>query len=132
MEHTETVAKGYLKQEDLDQALKTKDYKALVFLYEAACEDERAIDEAYGHKDYYTETYRKRRYLIKQLLEFSLAGTGFNMSCELQSGLIIINNKFIVAPRAGKWRVKGKAKWYRYSTDRPWEFIKKYVLKEQA
>ena len=129
MEHTETEAKGYLKQEDLDQALKTKDYKELVSLYEAACEDERAIYEAYGHKDYYTDTCTKRRYLIEQLLEFSQAGTEFNMSCELQSGLIVINDKFIVAPRASKWRVKGKAKWYRYSRNRPWEFIEKYVLR---
>lgn len=131
VKHTRRRMGSFVHQEYLDEYLKEKNYEALASLYEYACKDENICAEENWHKDYYTETYSKRRYLIGQLYEFSLAGKEFDMSCELQSGLIVINDKFIVAPRAGKWRVKGKGKWYRYSTDRPWEFITKYVLKEK-
>ncbi len=121
----------FVNQDDLDRILETKDYEELVFLLEAAEKDEQYNDDIHWHKAYYTDTYTKRRIIINQLVEFSEVDVEFKMSCKLDSGFIIINDKFIVAPRSGKWRVKGKGMWYRYSKDRPSEFIKKYVLKER-
>jgi len=130
VELTKDFFGSFVNQDNLDKILKEKNYQALAFLYEYSRKDEIACAEENWHKDYYTETYRKRRCVIGQLLKFSLVGKGFDMSYKLDSGLIVINDKFIVAPRAGKWRVKGKGKWYRYSKDRPWEFITKYVLRK--
>jgi hypothetical protein len=131
VELTKDFFGSFVNQDNLDKILKEKNYVVLSSLYEYACKDEDACDAENWHKDYYTKTYSKRRYIIGQLLKFSSAGKGFDMSYKLDSGLIVINDKFIVAPRAGKWRVKGKGIWYRYSKAKPSEFIKKYVLKEK-
>jgi hypothetical protein len=47
---------------------------------------------------------------------------------DYKPGLIIVNNKFIVALRSNRWRVRGRNKWYSYNDIN--QLVTKYILRE--
>lgn len=78
------------------------------------------------HKLQYSNPYDREIERLTTLLE--LAELPYDLDLEWYgSGMLIINQKYIVAPRSSKWRVKGKNKWYWYKN--PTNLVEKYILK---
>jgi len=51
-----------------------------------------------------------------------------NINDMLSSGQFLVNDKFVYSPNTGKWKIKGKSKYY--TSKSPDQFINKYVLQE--
>ena len=92
-------------------------------------EDERRKakkhDEDCAHKDMYSNPYAREVDRLKVIIGFVSEGVYVK---RIAGGLIEINKKFIVSLANPKWRVKGKNKWYWYTT--PKQFVQKYIKKE--
>ena len=88
----------------------------------------REVDEAAWHKDQYGNGYTNDVVRLKEAIEFVKVDREFYLDIKHLGHLFCVNNKFLLTPIKKKWRVKGKAKWYRYGS--PEKFIKKYVLEE--
>ena len=65
---------------------------------------------------------------LKDLHRYDMMKIAHEMGipCEIDDGLLYVNNKFLYSIKRGRWRVEGRGKWY-YS--KSWEdFLKRYVL----
>lgn len=86
------------------------------------------VDESSRHKDYYGNGYVNDVIRLQEAIKFVQVDREFYLDIEHPGHLFCINNKFLLTPIKKKWRVKGKAKWYRYGS--PEKFISKYVFQE--
>lgn len=99
-------------------------------LKEQLAEEQRKAknhDEACAHKDRYSNPYAREAERLQVIIGFISEGVYVKRTA---GGLIEINKKFIVSLANPKWRVKGKNKWYWYST--PKQFVSKYIRRETA
>ena len=87
-----------------------------------------AVNAANWHKDRFGNGYVNDLIRLEEAIEFVEVDREFYLDIEHPGNLFCINNKFLLTPIKKKWRVKGKAKWYRYGS--PEKFIKKYVFRE--
>lgn len=87
----------------------------------------KECDRQNEHKMYYSNPYSKEIQRLVPLLEFIDLPYALDLEW-YGSGMILVNKKYVVAPKSSKWRVKGKNKWYWYKN--PTNFVEKYVLKE--
>lgn len=86
----------------------------------------KECDDRNDHKLQYSNPYSREIERLVVLLE--LLELPYNLHIDnYGSGMFIINRRYIVAPRSGKWRVKGKNTWYWYKT--PTNLVEKYILK---
>tara|TARA_B100000768_G_scaffold181590_1_gene205229 strand:+ start:6719 stop:7084 length:366 start_codon:yes stop_codon:yes gene_type:complete len=86
------------------------------------------VVESNWHKDQYGNGYINDVVRLEEAIEFVKVDREFYLDIEHPGHLFCVNNKFLLTPIKKKWRVKGKATWYRYGS--PEKFIKKYVLEE--
>lgn len=94
-------------------------------LIEEEAKKSKSCEQRNYHKDQYSNPYRREIIRLETIIEFVNTGVRVERTA---SGLITINGKYIVSLATPRWRVKGKAKWYWYTT--PTEFVKKYIQKE--
>jgi hypothetical protein len=87
-----------------------------------------AVDAMCAHKDYHGNGYTNDVTRLYAAIDFVEVDREFYLDIDHQGSLFCINNKFLLTPIKKKWRLKGKAQWYRYSS--PENFIKKYVFRE--
>jgi len=109
----------------LEIALLNKDKTAIKRLIDEALVAEKQCDEANYDKDQYSNPARRR--LV--LLNASLALLEKDVSeVELyQTGMLLVNGRYVIAPQSGKWRVLGKGKWYWYKT--VMDMVDRYINK---
>jgi len=86
-----------------------------------------AYDYATNDKMYQSDPENRHLCRLKKLKEFLLTDQKIKLDYANTPGLILINNKYIASLSSGKWRVKGKNKWYWYKT--PQQLVDKYILR---
>jgi len=82
---------------------------------------------ATNDKMYMSDPENRHLYRLKVLKKFLLTDQKIQLDYANTAGLILINNKYIASLSSGKWRVKGKNKWYWYKT--PQQLVDKYILR---
>ena len=94
-----------------------------------------SLDYATNDKMYQSDPEYRHLHRLKKLKEFLLTDQKIKLYYANTPGLILINNKYIASlstdykwrVSSGKWRVKGKNKWYWYKT--PQQLVDKYILR---
>ena len=98
----------------------------LLYIELDAAEERRRISEERNyHKDVYGSSAEKSVERTKKLIALrkheSLDIQAYN------SGLVLINDKFVVSLINNKWRIKNKNKWYLHKEDVD-HFVNTYIL----
>ena len=98
----------------------------LLYIELDAAEERRRISEERNyHKDVYCRSSEKSVERTKKLIALrkheSLDIQAYN------SGLVLINDKFVVSLINNKWRIKNKNKWYLHKEDVD-HFVNTYIL----
>jgi len=88
-----------------------------------------SYDYSTNDKLYQSDPERRHLNRLKKLKEFLLTGQKIKLDYADTSGLILINDKYIASLSSRSWRVKGKNKWYLYST--PQQLVDKYILRKK-
>ena len=86
-----------------------------------------SYDYATNDKMYQSDPEYRHLCRLEKLKEFLLTDQKIKLDYANTPGLILINNKYIASLSSGKWRVKGKNKWYWYKT--PQQLVDKYILR---
>ena len=102
-------------KEDLDD-LKSK--------LQSAEQSAIACSESNYHKDYYSNAPERQAKRYKKLIGLVEAGLKVQ---KYENGLVLVNDKYIVALLNNNWRVIHKNKWYMHKNDLT-HFIDTYIL----
>jgi hypothetical protein len=85
---------------------------------------------ATNDKMYMSDPENRHLYRLKVLKKFLLTDQKIQLDYANTAGLILINNKYIASLSSGKWRVKGKNKWYWYKN--PQQLVDKYIIRNNT
>ena len=88
-----------------------------------------SYDYSTNDKMYQSDSQGRHLSRLKKLKEFLLTGQKIKLDYANAVGLILINDKYIASLSSCSWRVKGKNKWYLYST--PQQLVDKYIVKKK-
>ena len=78
------------------------------------------------HKLQYSNRHKREVHRIEKLIELiQLCGEVE----DYDSGLVIVNKKFVVSLIDNNWRIKGKNKWYKHKNKLE-HFVENYVYKD--
>jgi len=82
----------------------------------------KACEERNYDKMQYSNPHDKEINRLRTIIDFVKVGASVERT---NGGFITVNKKYIISLANPKWRVKGKNKWYWYTT--PEQFMDKYV-----
>jgi len=78
------------------------------------------------HKDVYSNSAEREARRIEKLIKLLEHNLIID---DYASGLVLVNDKFVVSLMTNKWRVKNKNKWYTHKSNIS-HFVDNYVLRE--
>lgn len=85
-------------------------------------------DKQNYHKDYYSNSHRKKVKKIEKLIQLIRL---CSIVEDYDRGLALIDGKFVVSIITNSWRTINKSKWYKHKKDLQ-HFVNNYIYKDKS
>lgn len=90
-------------------------------------DEARKVDIRNDHKLQYSNAPAREVRRIEKLIQL----INHDLSIyDYGSGMVIINDKFVVSLISNKWRIRGRNKWYMHKHDTS-HFVNNYILRDE-